>query len=95
MRRSGAIARPVAPSRFVGLSKVAPTAFHALRCYSAASGLSKSEVEGRIVDLLKNFDKVNDLILLDVEHFSNQDIKQVADPSKVCSTPEFLLITFD
>lgn len=29
-----------------------------MRCYSAAAGLGKPEVEGRIVDLLKNFDKV-------------------------------------
>lgn len=28
------------------------------RCYSAPAGLSKTEVEGRIMDLLKNFDKV-------------------------------------
>jgi hypothetical protein len=30
----------------------------AARCYSAPAGLSKNEVEGRIIDLLKNFDKV-------------------------------------
>jgi hypothetical protein len=29
-----------------------------VRCYSAPAGLNKSEVEGRIVNLLKNFDKV-------------------------------------
>jgi hypothetical protein len=29
-----------------------------IRCYSAPSGLSKEEVQGRIMDLLKNFDKV-------------------------------------
>ena len=29
-----------------------------VRCYSAPAGLSKNEVEGRIVNLLKNFDKV-------------------------------------
>jgi hypothetical protein len=56
VRRSGAIARPIAA---VATPKFAPVAaFQAVRCYSAAAGLSKSEVEGRIVDLLKNFDKV-------------------------------------
>lgn len=30
----------------------------AVRCYSAPAGLSQKEVEGRIVNLLKNFDKV-------------------------------------
>ena len=33
--------------------------FQAVRYYSAPAGLAKHEVEGRIVDLLKNFDKVN------------------------------------
>jgi len=72
VRRSGAIARPVAPTHFVSSAKFAPTAFHAVRCYSAASGLPKSEVEGRIVDLLKNFDKVSDPSkLTPTSHFSN------------------------
>jgi len=31
----------------------------AVRYYSAPAGLSKDEVEGRIMDLLKHFDKVN------------------------------------
>jgi hypothetical protein len=34
--------------------------FQAVRCYAASAGLSKDEVTGRIMDLLKNFDKVND-----------------------------------
>jgi hypothetical protein len=33
--------------------------FQAVRCYAASAGLSKDEVTGRIMDLLKNFDKVN------------------------------------
>jgi NADH dehydrogenase (ubiquinone) 1 alpha/beta subcomplex 1 len=33
-------------------------AFQAVRCYAASAGLSKDEVQGRILDLLKNFDKV-------------------------------------
>ena len=31
----------------------------AARCYSSASGLGQEEVTGRILDLLKNFDKVS------------------------------------
>lgn len=30
----------------------------AVRCYASGSGLSQEEVTGRILDLLKNFDKV-------------------------------------
>ena len=30
----------------------------AIRYYSASAGLGKDEVEGRIKDLMKNFDKV-------------------------------------
>lgn len=44
-------ARRVQPQRF------AP-AFVAVRGYAAGSGMSKPEVEGRIMDLLKGFDKV-------------------------------------
>ncbi len=58
-RTSGAIARPVAPSSLLAKTRFTPSAFQAARCYSAAAGLSKPEVEGRIVDLLKNFDKVS------------------------------------
>lgn len=40
-------------------SRVAPSAVvQSIRNYSAPSGLSKEEVQGRIMDLLKNFDKV-------------------------------------
>ncbi|KAI9052453.1 hypothetical protein LZ554_003798 [Drepanopeziza brunnea f. sp. 'monogermtubi'] len=59
-QKSGAIARPAAQSYILSQSRFAPSAFQAVRCYSAAAGLSKTEVEGRIVDLLKNFDKVTD-----------------------------------
>lgn len=59
VRSSGAIARPATQSSLITKSRFAPSAFQAARCYSAAAGLQKSEVEGRIVDLLKNFDKVS------------------------------------
>ncbi len=39
--------------------RVGPSlAVSSIRCYSAPAGLSKDEVQGRIMDLLKNFDKV-------------------------------------
>lgn len=59
VRRSSPIARPALASSFVKQSQFAPSAFQAVRCYSAAAGLEKPEVEGRIIDLLKNFDKVS------------------------------------
>ncbi|KAE8449984.1 hypothetical protein EG329_007123 [Mollisiaceae sp. DMI_Dod_QoI] len=72
IRSSGAIARPNLSSSIVTKSRFAPAAFQAARCYSSAAGLSKPEVEGRIVDLLKNFDKVSDASKLSpTSHFSN------------------------
>lgn len=48
--RSSPIARP---------AQLAPRfAIQPVRLYSAPAGLAKDEVEGRIVNLLKNFDKV-------------------------------------
>jgi hypothetical protein len=58
VRNSSAIARSATQSSLITKSRFAPSAFQAARCYSAAAGLQKPEVEGRIVDLLKNFDKV-------------------------------------
>ncbi|KAL2013998.1 hypothetical protein VTN00DRAFT_1523 [Thermoascus crustaceus] len=44
----------------------------AIRFYSAPAGLSKDEVEGRIVNLLKNFDKVSDPNKINgTSHFTN------------------------
>ncbi|KAJ5818709.1 hypothetical protein N7474_004300 [Penicillium riverlandense] len=44
----------------------------AIRFYSAPAGLDKNEVEGRIVNLLKNFDKVTDASKINgASHFSN------------------------
>ncbi|KAI9878464.1 MAG: hypothetical protein M1830_000798 [Pleopsidium flavum] len=46
--------------------------FLGARYYSAPAGLSKQEVEGRIMDLLKNFDKLSDASkLASTSHFSN------------------------
>lgn len=46
--------------------------FQAVRCYAASAGLSKDEVTGRIMDLLKNFDKVM-LMRLDFEKVANAE----------------------
>jgi hypothetical protein len=81
VRRSGAIARPVAQSSFIIKPRFAPSIFQAARCYSAAAGLQKSEVEGRIVDLLKNFDKV--CFCWRRERACTDGYLQVSDPSKV------------
>lgn len=46
--------------------------FQAIRSYSAPAGLNQGEVEGRIVDLLKNFDKVTDASKISpASHFTN------------------------
>ncbi|QSZ31484.1 hypothetical protein DSL72_001049 [Monilinia vaccinii-corymbosi] len=71
-QRPAAIARPIAPSSCVTKSQFAPSAFQAARCYSAAASLNRKEVEGRILSLLSNFDKVSDPAKLSPSaHFSN------------------------
>jgi len=53
------MARPVARTPFFQPKQMNPsTYFQAVRCYAASAGLSQDEVTGRIMDLLKNFDKV-------------------------------------
>ena len=51
-------ARRIAPCLAVPANRSFPAQKFQARCYSAPAGLSKPEVEGRIMDLLKNFDKV-------------------------------------
>ncbi|KAI4605080.1 Vacuolar protein sorting-associated protein 74 [Alternaria sp. BMP 0032] len=72
-RCQAAMARPVARSSFVQPKQMNPSVyFQAVRCYAASAGLSKDEVTGRIMDLLKNFDKVTDASKLNAEsHFHN------------------------
>ncbi|KAF2147239.1 uncharacterized protein K452DRAFT_282229 [Aplosporella prunicola CBS 121167] len=67
------IARPVAPAFFAHSKQRLPAAsFQAIRFYSAHGGLSQEEVQGRILDLLKGFDKVQDASKLSpTSHFSN------------------------
>ena len=51
--------RPQSITSSFRFSPITPTfAVSSIRCYSAHAGLSKEEVQGRIMDLLKNFDKV-------------------------------------
>ncbi|XXH01057.1 hypothetical protein Hte_007408 [Hypoxylon texense] len=74
---SRAVARPVARRAFMPVrAVVAPAprlaAFKSVRMYSAASGLKKEEVEGRIMGILQGFDKVNDPSnIKPTAHFSN------------------------
>ncbi|CUS10429.1 unnamed protein product [Tuber aestivum] len=53
------LARPILGPQFVRPSAVAGVVV-GVRHYSAPATLSKTEVESRIVDLLKDFDKVTD-----------------------------------
>ncbi|KAI1742808.1 acyl carrier protein-like protein [Xylaria scruposa] len=76
---SRAVARPVATRAafaFPRAAAVAPAsrivAVPAVRMYSAASGLKREEVEGRIMGILNGFDKVNDPSnIKPTAHFSN------------------------
>ncbi|KAI1478492.1 acyl carrier protein [Daldinia eschscholtzii] len=71
------VARPVArrvaiPARAVFAPAPRLATFQAVRMYSAGSGLKKEEVEGRIISILQNFDKVNDPSnIKPTAHFSN------------------------
>ncbi|SMQ51788.1 unnamed protein product [Zymoseptoria tritici ST99CH_1A5] len=48
------------------------TSISAIRCYASSAGLGQEEVTGRILDLLKNFDKVSDATKLSANaHFTN------------------------
>jgi NADH dehydrogenase (ubiquinone) 1 alpha/beta subcomplex 1 len=68
-KTQASIARPVARSSLFQKAQIAPSArFQAIRCYAASAGLSKDEVQGRILDLLKNFDKVMVLLYHDEAH---------------------------
>ncbi|KAK5064497.1 hypothetical protein LTR84_000330 [Exophiala bonariae] len=60
-------------SSYLQSSQVTPAfAISSIRCYSASAGLTKPEVQGRIMDLLKNFDKVTDASKISgTSHFQN------------------------
>ncbi|OGE57835.1 hypothetical protein PENARI_c001G06977 [Penicillium arizonense] len=56
----------------IAVPQFTPSIFQGARLYSAPAGLSKDEAEGRIVNLLKNFDKVSDSSKINgTSHFSN------------------------
>ena len=65
--------RRAIPTPFAAARTVAPVSrITAVRCYAAGSGLNQEEVTGRILDLLKNFDKVSDPSKLSAtSHFTN------------------------
>ncbi|KAG5949823.1 Acyl carrier protein, mitochondrial [Claviceps sorghi] len=71
-----AASRPVTRS-FVAPRRAAPVLpklpqLLGVRMYSAAGGLKKEEVEGRIMSLLQGFDKVNDVAnIKPAAHFAN------------------------
>jgi NADH dehydrogenase (ubiquinone) 1 alpha/beta subcomplex 1 len=50
----------------IAVPQFTPSIFQGARLYSAPAGLSKSEAEGRIVNLLKNFDKVRHIVLPEI-----------------------------
>ncbi|KAK7513091.1 acyl carrier protein-like protein [Phyllosticta citricarpa] len=73
-RFSAPIARPAVPALLAQSRQAAPAAasFNAIRFYSAGGALNSNEIEGRILDLLKNFDKVQDVSKLHPKaHFLN------------------------
>lgn len=57
-RAQAPVARRVIQSSFQSRTVAPSTIVPAIRFYSAHAGLSQDEVQGRILDLLKNFDKV-------------------------------------
>lgn len=58
------------------------TSIFAIRSYASSSGLGQEEVTGRILDLLKNFDKVcSPVMRLPISSAYHRS--QVQDPSKV------------
>ncbi|KAL1869115.1 mitochondrial acyl carrier protein [Diaporthe australafricana] len=70
---SSVVSRPTLAARAVAATPVSRVAgWTAVRCYSAGSGLTKDDVEGRITSLLAGFDKVNDPSnIKPTAHFAN------------------------
>ena len=66
------VSRTTTPCLFFKISRpAAAPQLQAIRWYSAPAELTQQEVEGRIMDLLKNFDKVRKNFFSDVFHSSN------------------------
>ncbi|KAM5440369.1 mitochondrial acyl carrier protein [Microsporum canis] len=73
-RAASPVSRQVpAVSSIARQAQFAPSfSYQAIRSYSAPAGLNQTEVQGRIVDLLKNFDKVSDASKITPNsHFTN------------------------
>ena len=82
IRASRPITQGIVRPAFSVTRNAAPAAsIPSLRFYSAHAGLGKDEVEGRILDLLKNFDKV--CMLYVRSEMDANSIHQVNDQSKV------------
>ncbi|KAF8461101.1 acyl carrier protein-like protein, partial [Kalaharituber pfeilii] len=70
--RVAAVAPRVAVPRAVGFPTKPAFSIGSIRYYSAPASLTKEQVEGRILDLLKGFDKVtDDTKLTPTAHFVN------------------------
>lgn len=81
-RCQASIARPA--RAFVQAKQITPAAyFQAVRSYASSAGLSQDEVQGRIMDLLKNFDKVRRCSFAMEAPGSMLTNSQVQDASKV------------
>ncbi|TQS38880.1 hypothetical protein Golomagni_00604 [Golovinomyces magnicellulatus] len=59
-RRVTSINHSLKQSSLIPQSRTSPLAFQAVKWYSSHTALTEQEVQGRIVDLLKNFDKVTE-----------------------------------
>ncbi|KAK4922996.1 mitochondrial acyl carrier protein [Elasticomyces elasticus] len=72
-RQQAPIARKITTAPLRPSKQFVPaSSFNAVRCYSPHAGLGEDEVQGRILDLLKNFDKVSDASKLSPSsHFTN------------------------
>ncbi|KJX92032.1 acyl carrier protein [Zymoseptoria brevis] len=73
VRAARPAARTALRSPFITSRLSAPaTSISAIRCFASSAGLGQEEVTGRILDLLKNFDKVSDATKLSANaHFTN------------------------
>ncbi|KAI9898037.1 hypothetical protein N3K66_006397 [Trichothecium roseum] len=66
------IIAPAAARPAAAVARAAPKMGMAVRWYSAGGPLNKEEVEGRIMNLLQGFDKVNDVQnIKPAAHFAN------------------------
>ncbi|KAF2664791.1 acyl carrier protein [Microthyrium microscopicum] len=74
-RQAASIARPLFRSSLLSSRHIIPAiSFQGVRCYASSGGLAKEEVTGRILDLLKNFDKVTDPSKLSETSNFNNDL---------------------